>query len=226
MPESRTRLVLLRHGQTQWNVTGQFQGQADIPLNEIGRRQAVHVAPAMAGLRPTAIYSSDLQRATATVADVADLTGLDVVHDRRLREINVGSWEGLTRELMGEADPEFLPALRAGRDHRRSPTGETAHEVGSRMRDALAEIAERHHGQTTLVATHGLALRMGTGYLLGYDYADSWRLGPMDNCGWTILGHRTDGWHLECYNRVMPALSASQEPGPVTAQIARAMALG
>lgn len=212
MPESRTRLVLLRHGQTPWNVTGQFQGQADIPLNDIGRRQAARVAPVMAALRPATIYSSDLQRAAATAAPVAELTGLGVVPDRRLREIHVGSWEGLTRDLMGEADPEFLPALRAGRDHRRSPTGETAHEVGSRMRDALTEIAERHQGETTLVATHGLALRMGTGYLLGYDYAGSWRLGPMDNCGWTILGHRTDGWHLECYNRVVAGAPSDDHP--------------
>ena len=210
MPESRTRLVLLRHGQTDWNATGQFQGQADIPLNEIGRRQAAHVAPVMAGLGPSAIYSSDLQRAAATAAPVAQLTGLGVVPERRLREINVGTWEGLTRDLMAEADPEFLSDLRAGRDHRRSPTGETAHEVGARMREALLDIAERHHGETTLVATHGLALRMGAGYLLGYDYENSWRLGPMDNCGWTILGHRTDGWHLECYNRVVPAVPASR----------------
>ena len=225
MPESRTRLVLLRHGQTQWNVTGQFQGQADIPLNEVGRRQASLVAPVMAALGPASIYSSDLQRAAATAAPVAEVTGLHVVFDRRLREINVGSWEGLTRELMAEADPEFLPALRAGHDHRRSPTGETAHEVGSRMRDALAEIAERHHGQTTLVATHGLALRMGAGYLLGYDYASSWRLGPMDNCGWTILGHRTDGWHLECYNRVVASVPAAEHRLPAS-KLHGAAALG
>ncbi len=204
MNDPHTRLVLLRHGQTDWNVSGRFQGQTDIPLNEVGRRQAALAAPMIAALEPHHLYSSDLGRAVETATAVAEATGLSILRDQRFREIHVGSWQGLTRDDMAALDPTFLPALRAGLDHRRSPTGETAHEVGARVSAALRDLAERHPGQTTVIATHGLALRMGAGYLLGYGYNEAWRLGPMSNCGWTILAHRTDGWHLECYNRVAP----------------------
>lgn len=197
----RTRLVLLRHGQTDWNVAGRYQGQTDIPLNAVGVEQARLAAPLVAALRPVAIVSSPLSRARDTAAPIADQLGLDVDLDDRLREIHVGSWSGLTTAQMHDVDPGFERAFRAGRDYRRSPEGETADEVGVRMRAALADIAARHEGHTVLVVTHGLALRMGTGYLLGHDFQQTWRLGPMDNCGWTILGRRDDGWHLEAYNR-------------------------
>lgn len=197
----RTRLVLLRHGQTDWNVAGRYQGQTDIPLNAVGIEQARMAAPLVAALRPTAIFSSPLSRALDTVTPIADRLGLPVDTDDRLREIHVGSWSGLTTAQMHDVDPGFERAFRAGRDYRRSPEGETADEVGVRMREVLTDIAAAHEGHAVLVATHGLALRMGTGYLLGWDFDQTWRLGPMDNCGWTILGRRDDGWHLESYNR-------------------------
>lgn len=197
----RTRLVLLRHGQTDWNVAGRYQGQTDIALNAVGVEQARMAAPLVAALRPAAIFSSPLSRALDTVTPIAQQLGLAIDTDERLREIHVGTWSGLTTAQMHDVDPAFEVAFRAGRDYRRSPSGETADEVGVRMREVLTEIAAAHEGQTVLVATHGLALRMGTGYLLGWDFDQTWRLGPMDNCGWTIMGRRGDGWHLESYNR-------------------------
>src|SRR5262245_22002704 len=88
------RLVLWRHGQTQWNVEGRFQGQSDIPLDQVGEQQAERAARLLAALQPTAIYSSDLTRATMTAAPLARLTGLTVISDKDLRERYGGLWEG------------------------------------------------------------------------------------------------------------------------------------
>ncbi|HSN44651.1 MAG TPA: histidine phosphatase family protein [Propionibacteriaceae bacterium] len=202
---SHTRLVLLRHGQTEWNSTGRFQGQHDIGLNDLGRQQAREAAPTVASLGIDVIYSSHLSRALDTAREVASVLDLGVWTDERLAEINVGSWVGLTTEEMGERDPEAAQALWEGRDFRRSSTGETASEVGVRLRDCLNELADRHRGQTILCASHGLATRMATGYLLGWDFTTTWRLGAMWNCGWTIIGDSPAGWRLEAYNRVVQA---------------------
>ena len=90
------KLVLWRHGQTTYNVERRFQGQTDIPLNDMGRRQAARAARYLAALQPSAIYSSDLIRASATAGALARLTGLTVQLDKDLRERAGGSWEGLS----------------------------------------------------------------------------------------------------------------------------------
>ncbi|WP_420174966.1 histidine phosphatase family protein [Luteococcus sp. OSA5] len=198
-----TRLVLLRHGQTDWNVEGRFQGQLDVGLNDVGRSQARLAAPHVAALQPDALVSSNLSRASETASFVAAETGLVANLDERVQEINVGSWGGLTGFEMAERDPGFADALRSGRDFRRSPEGETADEVGVRMRMALTDIAGLHEGLTTVVVSHGLAIRMACGYLLGWDFAHSWQLGPMGNCAWSILVRTHDRpWRLEAYNRI------------------------
>lgn len=205
-----TRLVLLRHGLTNWNAQGRFQGQFDVGLNDTGRAQAAAAAPHLAALRPDVVLSSDLSRAADTAAAVAALLGVEVVTDPRLREINVGSWGGLTGAEMQQRDPAFARALANGQDFRRSAEGETADEVGVRMRLALTDLAGRFEGGTILVASHGLAIRMACGYLLGWDFAHSWQLGPMANCGWSVLSRRPDlPWRLEAYNRVAPDFASA-----------------
>src|SRR5437764_15194656 len=91
------RVVLLRHGRTEWNATGRFQGQMDSPLDGIGRAQAEAAAVAVAPMRPDAIVTSDLSRAMDTAAAVAAEAGVEPVTDPRLRELFLGSWQGLTR---------------------------------------------------------------------------------------------------------------------------------
>ena len=127
------RLVLWRHGRTAWNVDSRFQGQADVPLDALGRQQARLTAPVLAAFGPTALYASDLSRTYETAQALAALTGLEIVTDKRLREIHVGSWEGLTGARGGRGRPELSARLRAGEDVRRSPTGESPSEVAERM---------------------------------------------------------------------------------------------
>jgi probable phosphoglycerate mutase len=201
------RIVVWRHGRTSWNSTGRFQGQADVDLDETGERQARVAAVALARLEPDAIVASDLSRARRTAETLAELTGLQVRVDRRLREIDVGSWMGLTGEQVRDADPELARRLWAGEDVRRSATGESPTEVGERMNDALTDIAEHAaDGSTVVVATHGLAGRVGVCRFVGLPF-DQWRLfGGLSNCGWVSLDRHRSGayWRIEAYNAGVP----------------------
>lgn len=202
------RLVVLRHGRTAWNATGRFQGHADIPLDDLGRHQASRVAPVLAELEPTAIHSSDLARAWQTAEPLAAACGLAVTPDRRLREIDVGSWQGLTFEQMLETvDDEVRRAYLAGEDIRRSPTGETVAEVGERVATALGELGmSAEDGSTVIAVTHGLAAWAGVSRLVGFP-AHSWHgLAGVHNCGWiSVERHQArDCWRIAEYNRTAP----------------------
>ncbi|MCL1841769.1 MAG: histidine phosphatase family protein [Propionibacteriaceae bacterium] len=195
-----TRLILWRHGVTDWNASGRFQGQTDIELNATGHAQAHRAAPVLAAMHPDALYSSPLRRARDTAQELAALTGLDVILDDRLAEINVGSWAGWTTQQAIQADPSFGTDLKAGRDHRRSPEGETSTEAGARIGAALADIATRHEGQTVVVTSHGITGRMGVAYLLGWDYATAIMLRGLDNTGWSVMERDAFGWRMRAYN--------------------------
>jgi glucosyl-3-phosphoglycerate phosphatase len=193
------RAIIWRHGRTPWNATGRYQGQADIPLDDLGRRQAAAAAQVIKDLKPTAIFSSDLSRAAATAGALAEVTGLDINFDRRLREIDVGSWEGLTVEEAAEADPELVAGVAAGEDVRRSATGETTGEVARRVATAFTEILGAAEEESTVVLTmHGLAGRVGIGHFLGVDWD---RLGGLRNCAWVVLDRHPRGhWYIGAYN--------------------------
>lgn len=203
MSPSRTTLILWRHGQTDWNADSRFQGQADIPLNQTGADQARVSAQVLARLPIAAIYASPLGRARATAGALASELDLPIAFDDRLLEIDVGSWEGLRLADVLEANAEFAAAMAQGRDFRRSLEGETSVETGERMGAALREIAAAHPGGTVVVAAHGLAIRMATCDLLGWDYPTSIKLGGMHNCGWTTLETRNGvDWRLLGWNQV------------------------
>ena len=202
------QLVVLRHGRTAWNASGQFQGQADIPLDSRGIVQAERAAEVLAELSPTEIVASDLSRARQTAEPLARLTGLGVRTDPRLREISVGSWEGLTIEqVMASLPPVDAARYLAGEDVRRSPTGETVAEVAARASEALAEIGSRATpGSTVVVVMHGLAGKVGVCQLVGLPN-DSWHaLGSLHNCGWiTVERHRSgEYWRIADYNVTAP----------------------
>lgn len=204
------RIVVWRHGRTAWNVEHRFQGQADTGLDKVGREQAERSAAVLAALRPAVLWASDLSRARDTAEALAVVTGLSVTTDKRLREIHVGSWEGLLRHEVDAADPELSRRLQAGEDVRRSATGESTSEVGERVAEALAELAESApDGSTVVAASHGLAGRVGAAKLVGLPF-ESWRLlAGLSNCGWiSIDRHRSgDYWRIEQYNVTAPEVA-------------------
>lgn len=200
-------LIVLRHGRTEWNATGRFQGQADIPLDDRGQAQARRAAAVLAELAPSAIVASDLVRATQTAEPLAKLTGLTVRTDRRLREIHVGSWEGVTMDRVAEVDPDLGARFLAGEDVRRSATGETVGEVAVRVAEALAEICDAAaDGSTVVVVMHGLAARVGVCHLVGFPESTWHKLGGIHNCGWiAVERHRTGTyWRIAEYNLTAP----------------------
>jgi probable phosphoglycerate mutase len=150
-----TTLILARHGETDWNRDGRFQGHADPPLNDQGREQARSLAYALDDQALAAIYSSDLRRAHETALVVADRKGLNVVVDPDLRERDVGAWSGLT---LPEIEDRFPEELRRFREEGAS-IGESRESVSRRVVAAVRRIAEAHPRGSVLVVTHGGALR-------------------------------------------------------------------
>ncbi|MGL5406403.1 MAG: histidine phosphatase family protein [Propionibacteriaceae bacterium] len=198
------RLILWRHGLTDWNASGRMQGQLDIPLNEVGRAQAVAAARQLVSYEPAVIVASDLGRAQETAHTLATLANCDVVTDPRLREIYCGSWEGLTFDEACALDPEFREALSQGRDHRRSAIGETATETGERVAAALTEFADTYAGQgTVVVASHGLAIQMAAATLLGLGSAGAQMLSIPNNCAWAELDYRRGFWRIQSWNNAV-----------------------
>lgn len=198
---ARTRLILVRHGQTDNNLAGKFQGQQNIPLNQVGREQAAAVAERLCSFAPTHLVCSDLSRAAATAEAIGVATGLMPHPDPRLREVNVGAWEGLTTQQVAAENPWFEDALSRGLDFRRSPTGETGEEAGQRVRAVLAELGETRAGATTIVVGHGLALRVGLSLFAGLGMTGAAGLSGLWNCSWTILEFH-GRWRIQSYNNV------------------------
>lgn len=197
------RLILLRHGETDWNFAGRMQGHLDIPMNETGERQARAAAVALAERHDaTTIISSDLSRAQGTARALSEITGVPIVTDERLREINVGEWVGLTLPDIIAADPGVGEKLHRGEDVRRSATGETSTEMGQRIAAALREIVEgADDGETVVVVTHGMAARIGSVFFAGGNFADTRLLGGVRNCAWIVLDPGRDAvWRIRQYN--------------------------
>ena len=153
---ARTRSILLvRHGQSEWNAVRRWQGRADTPLTALGRRQAVLASRELALLPPFgAVWSSSLSRASETASIIAAELGLAVSTDDRLAESDAGEWQGLTPDEIERAYPGFL------RDHRRPPTFETFESVIERSTAALADIASQSPDDgPVLVVAHSGVLR-------------------------------------------------------------------
>jgi broad specificity phosphatase PhoE len=153
-----TEMWLVRHGQTDWNLAGIYQGQSDIPLNETGIKQASELALTLKGTHFDAIYSSDLKRAQQTAEIIAEQVKAPVFIDPRLREIRQGVWEGMTIEEVRQIfapdfnrDPELINVPRA-------EGAESLAEVITRMVEAANEIHDGHNGSRVLLASHGLAV--------------------------------------------------------------------
>ena len=182
-----TEILLARHGETDWNRDNRFQGHADPPLNELGREQAQVLAEALAGERLNAVYTSPLQRAAQTAELVAAPHRLQPQPVDALREVDVGSWQGLTREEIVDRFPEqFQRWLRHGPGWE---DGESYEEMGRRAVAALLELGERHSGQRIVAVTHGGPIRAAVAFARGISHSEARRVGPVvDNCFLVAFG--------------------------------------
>ncbi len=199
MSEPCQRLIVLRHGQTAYNLVGRFQGQRDEPLDDVGREQARVVAPVISAMQPTALVSSDLRRAVDTASCIADLIGLPLAVDPGLREIDLGTWSGRTAEEAAELFPEEYAAWVRGEEVRRGG-GETYREVADRAVAVIEPlVAAQPPGGLVVAVTHGGTVRSIVGRMLGMG-SDTWAsLGPTGNCEWAELRMLYCHWRLSRY---------------------------
>jgi broad specificity phosphatase PhoE len=171
-----TTILLARHGETDWNREGRFQGHADPPLNRTGRAQAVDLSVALMAEQLAAVYSSPLRRALETAEVLAASHGFEPVPVDDLREVDVGSWSGLTRAEVEERFPaQFARWLDYGQGWE---DGETYEEMGRRAVDALLGLAAAHDGERVLAVTHGGPIRAAFAFADGTTHAEARRLGP------------------------------------------------
>lgn len=152
-----TELWLVRHGQTDWNLEGRYQGHADIPLNATGMEQAYILAEKLDHQPFDAIFCSDLQRAKQTAQVLAEKTGLEVHVDARLREICQGEWEGKKLDEIKKSYNKS-PGERSDPLEARAPGGESAMEVATRVRASIEDIVRLYPEGKILIVSHGFAL--------------------------------------------------------------------
>lgn len=163
-----TRLILIRHGQTEWNADGRFMGQSDIALNEIGEQQAEAAARRLASERPTVIYSSDLQRAWCTAQEIqkrivqggAEEPAPTLIAEKRLREMHFGDWQGLTYPQIQAKYPEAAEAWETNMMINAPNGGETLIQVSERVRQTYKDIVRVHPDETVFLVAHGGTLQI------------------------------------------------------------------
>jgi 2,3-bisphosphoglycerate-dependent phosphoglycerate mutase len=190
-----TEIILVRHGETEWNRERRMQGHTNTPLSDIGRAQAAALGLRMKNARIDVLYSSDLSRAWDTAAAVSAHTGHDVRKEPLLRERTFGIFEGLTYDEMAMRYPE-AHALFLSRDPEYAmPGGESAREFYDRSLGCLTEIACRHDGDTVMVVTHGLVLdtlyRAATGMPIQLR-----REAPLLNASLNTFRHEAQTWTM------------------------------
>jgi glucosyl-3-phosphoglycerate phosphatase len=200
---SAARVLLLRHGRTAYNAEARFQGQMDIPLDEVGIGQAKRVADTLAlelAGAPVRILTSDLSRAAQTAEAVAARLGVEATPEPRLREIHAGAWEGLLRSEIVARDPEEHAAWGRGDAEVRIGGGESRMDAGRRAAGAIAEADAALDGETLICVTHGGALRAAVFLLLG---AQAWPWNALEglrNAHWAEMQNTSRGWRLNCWN--------------------------
>lgn len=171
-----TKVVFIRHGQTEWNIAGRFQGQSDIALTEEGKQQAQLLAKNFPVEHIDAIYSSDLQRAMFTAQAVADKFQLPVHPEKAFRELSFGDYEGLTYKEIAARDAKCLECFWTRPDLLHFPHGETFAQVQQRAITRLKEILAENDGKTIVIAAHGAVLRTILATAMHIDLRYAWHL--------------------------------------------------
>ncbi len=208
------RLVLWRHGRTEWNATGRFQGHADVDLDLTGQEQARAAAARLAALRPDLVVASDLSRARDTAGPLCRLLDLPLRLDRDLRETDVGAWSGRTLGEVLAEDGATYAAWRAGDVDVRAGGAESRRALAHRVVAAVERVLSATPPDgLAVVVTHGGSARVAVATLIGLP-PDHWHaLGGLGNSAWSVLEQRrsSPGWVLVEHN-------AGTLPEPVTVQ--------
>lgn len=201
-----TLITLIRHGQTNWNVEGRWQGHAAVPLNEVGRAQAKLLAHYLQDTTASRIISSDLIRTRETAVIINNQLKLPISFDKRFREIDVGEWQGMTVDEIKTWDLKRFEHFVSDMYSVPRPGGESYELLGDRGIKAMNDLASRYPGDHTLVVTHGGIIRQIVKRLTGIEIPH-----PIENTSLTSLAYHNNKWRAEEL-AVIPHLS-SESPG-------------
>ncbi|MCW2926042.1 MAG: fructose-2,6-bisphosphatase [Thermoleophilia bacterium] len=193
-----TDLYLVRHAQSTWNAAGRWQGQADPPLSELGRGQARLLGEHFPETDVTHVFASDLVRAHETAKPIAARFGLEIELDRDLREIDVGTWSGSTRDEIAARDAPSLERYFQGQ--RGWEGGETYEEHEIRCDRAVARLDAIEDAGSVIAVTHGGTLRAMVLSLLEIDHSHRWRFTGIGHASMTHLTRSPHGWRLRAFN--------------------------
>lgn len=195
-----TRIILIRHGETTWNIEGRYQGQEDTPLSERGLEQGRLLAEGLRCIPLDAAVSSPLQRSYQTCQFCAELHGLPVAADERLLEINHGSWEGvLANDIQKQYPKEFAQWHTEPHKVQMPGGGESLEDVRKRVRAAFDDYAVRYEGQTVLVAAHDAVNKAIICDLLGLGMERFWQI-KQDNTCINVLEYNQSVWRIVLLN--------------------------
>lgn len=194
-----TLFYVIRHGETDYNRNGRYQGQSDIPLNEEGLRQTVLLANRMAAVPLDIIYSSPLMRAQETARAMAG--GRTVALDPRLQEIDVGRCQGLTNPEIARQMPDFWAQMQKEPDRTPFPGGENAYDLQKRSVEAMWAIRERYPTGRVAVVTHGGVLKVIVADVMGLPLTERHRF-VINNCSITIIEWGAERRRLRTLNEM------------------------
>jgi probable phosphoglycerate mutase len=198
---SQTQLILIRHGETAWNLEHRMQGHLDSPLTDNGIAQAKALAQRLRNQSFSALYSSDLGRAYQTAQCIAETTGLTIQIKPELRERNLGNFQGLTRQEVGQLYPQEYSSFQAVDPDYVIPNGESLKQFRQRCTTSLEQLAVQHAGEKILIVTHGGVLVNFFKYILGLPYQTP-RCFDISNTGINIFSYRDNQWVLTTWGDI------------------------
>jgi broad specificity phosphatase PhoE len=194
------KFFLVRHGETEWNKLGRFQGQQDIPLNELGLAQARETAQALAALKPTALYSSPLYRTMQAAEEISRAVGLPVIKEEGFKELRLGDLEGVTGQEMQERWPQIYAAWRNKPAKVVMPNGESLSQLQERVWGALLKLEKyQEESDILVVVSHNFAIRCIVAKLLGMPLSHFHRMSLSLSSICTLESNKASR-RLVCYN--------------------------
>lgn len=193
------RIILIRHGETTWNVEGRYQGQVDTPLSPRGIAQGKAAAEALRTIPIHAAIASPLSRARMTCEFAASLHGLPVLTDERLTEIAHGAWEGIYADEIKAKYPKEFYLWHTHPDEVQMPGGENLEDVRKRARAAIDDIVKNYEGKTVLVAAHDAVNKVLITDLMGLPLSTFWQV-KQDNACINVLEYESGRWRLVLMN--------------------------
>lgn len=196
-----TRIIIVRHGQTKWNVGQIFRGRVDVPLNKTGKKQVQSLAAALSPYKISAIYCSPLSRARETAEIVAKTHRLEPKISNLLLDISYGKWQGLSHKEVVKKWPKVYKLWHEAPHKIKFPEGESLAEVRKRVEKFLDKVVSEHRGKTVVAISHRVAIKVLLCAALGLDNSYFGKF-KQNTASFSILECENGTFSLTCFNEI------------------------